>query len=233
MRPFFAINGASSPSDQYWGNVGLLLHMDGTPGSSDFTDVKGHAISAKGGAVIAGDIAKFGQSAKFAADGDMLLVKNSADIDISIGNFTAEAWLYPTDLSANRGVFYIGDPSSNYNRIQLDYKADGSLAFYIQGPDAGNSSAFTPPGDLTVNKWHHLATVLDGTSMRLYVNGNQVATATLTVQIPSGLDLQIGIARNGGAVRQCIGRIDDFRLTKGVARYSSNFVPPSRPFPSK
>jgi hypothetical protein len=83
---------------------------------------------------------------------------------------------------------------------------------------------------MSTGAWHHIAmtrTAVD-TTFKLWLNGNLDATS---VQ-PSGpandaSPLNIGQMNNVTAD----GWIDDVRITKGVARYTTNFVPPDQQFP--
>lgn len=217
-------------ADQYWDNVVLALPMDGANGSTTFTDISPtpKAVTRYGNAVISTAQSKFGgASAYFGGTGDYLDAGINSELDISSGDFTVEGWLRPSSLSVNSGFYHFGDTSSNYNRIQVDYKLDGSLAFWIQDGSETGDSASSTAGLVQVNNWYHVAATQSGTNLYLFLNGALVASSTRTKTVAGIKRTYIGASRNGGVVRYATGYIDDFRITKGLARYTANFTPPT------
>jgi len=79
----------------------------------------------------------------------------------------------------------------------------------------------------SVGKWPHLAAVLDGPRLRLYVDGSlQRMTGTLRdPYVPSGLPWRIGMDSNGE--QRWVGDIDEVRISD-FARYQSDFIPAGR-----
>jgi hypothetical protein len=77
--------------------------------------------------------------------------------------------------------------------------------------------------------WNHVAIVRNGSTWTVSINGTSVGTATYsgTVNIPIG-PLEIGWA--GTTDSYFTGYIDDLRITKGIARYTANFTPPTAAF---
>jgi hypothetical protein len=83
---------------------------------------------------------------------------------------TVEAWIYPSDISGweFRGVV-TNDLSMN---MVLQYNDNSILAFSISnGP---TDAVETPPGSVVVGRWDHFAGTYDGTTMRIYQNGELV-----------------------------------------------------------
>ena len=72
----------------------------------------------------------------------------------------------------------------------------------------------------------HVAVTRSGTTVRLFVNGVVEATATgNSTNFNESLTLYIG-AETGNSL-YLNGYIDDLRITKGYARYTSNFTAPT------
>ena len=189
-----------------------------------------------GDARISTTVKKYGTgSMSFDGTGDYLYAASSPNFELSSGDFTVEAWIYPTTIAgAERGIFGIGttDPDSNLVRIQ---GSSSKLQFWLGGSNSGGPGAGTKTGIITcstvlsLNTWYHIALVRSGSAtnnVKLYLNGvsDGQGTATYTIGAkPFGL----GMSYPNSAIELFIGHIDEFRITKGVARYTANFTPPT------
>jgi hypothetical protein len=95
-----------------------------------------------------------------------------------------------------------------------------ALAYY------GFTTAFS------VNTWYHVALVRNGTDVKVYKNGTAV-TRTVTVAISTASlpnftrTAYIGMRDRGGTLdRPFSGWIDEYRFSKGIARWTANFTVP-------
>ncbi len=210
-------------------NVSLLLHGDGTNGSTTFTDssINNHTITANGNAQISTTQSKFGGSSMyFDGNGDYLTVADSDDFHIGTGDFTIEAWLY----KGSKGTYHtlVGQRvnSTSEWRIILDLNTAGNG--YSEGRlrfDWG-SVAYNWDAGIPVDTWTHIAIVRSGTTGTLYVDGTAV-TGNPTLNNISNYSAPLRIGTNDGTGEYYQGYIDDLRITKGLARYTSNFTPPT------
>jgi hypothetical protein len=92
-------------------------------------------------------------------------------------------------------------------------------------------------GTFALNTWHHIAVSRSGSSIRAFANGTQAgSTATntdaFTHNKAGNRPLRIGELNDGTYLFGVNGYIDDIRITKGVARYTASFTPPTEPFPN-
>ena len=95
-----------------------------------------------------------------------------------------------------------------------------------------DTTAVTGTHGMSTGTWYHLAVTRSGNVYTLYVDGSSVGSATYTTQQPgSGAYGFIGAETGQGAYLN--GYIDDLRITKGVARYTSSFTPPTKSFPTR
>ena len=165
-----------------------------------------------------------GGSVYFDGTGDYITTPSNTSLDLGAGDFTIEAWIYPTALSSNRLIvdtWVSGDVGS----FQLYWRGTGnSLAFYSGGDgmllqDPSSSSIF-------VNTWNHVAVSRSGTSAKLFVNGTVVDTATTSRDFTHGNTLGIG-AQLTSLNNFFHGYISDVRIIKGSALYTGNFTPPT------
>src|SRR5262249_30655379 len=100
----------------------------------------------------------------------------TANVDLGAGvvlggQFTEEAWIYPTASQANASYgLFPGSPSANV-APSLWMLSRGLR--YGSGAGAATHSGFTA-AVLTLNAWNHIAATYDGTAYRIYVNGLKV-----------------------------------------------------------
>jgi hypothetical protein len=82
---------------------------------------------------------------------------------------------------------------------------------------------------LATGQWYHIALARIGGTVRYFINGIQGASATMTTNLLSAANPYIG--SNYVPDAYVNGYMDDFRVTKGIARYTQNFIPPSVALP--
>ena len=136
------------------------------------------------------------------------------------GDYTIEAWIYPTDSGAADGSIFVENSGSDY----FGFNFDPGTQFNIY--NNSSSASWSPSTNLPpANKWSHIALVRSGSTQTIYVNGNSIATNTAsgTHGYASPSFARIG----GGASSGLDSYIQDLRVYKGVAKYTSNFIPAS------
>lgn len=224
------------PVDPYRSQVSLLLHGDGANGSTTITDSSPtpKTVTAVGDAKISTAQSKFGGSSiAFDGNGDRLTIPENNDFNFGTGSLTVEFWAHK---SAN-GV-------NGYDAVFTNLRDTLSPGFFIELSTARGFAAYVRSGlsDLlctastTVNDsaWHHWAVCRSGSIWYLFKDGVQL-TKTLD-QIGSATIVTSSAGHLIGSERDTTyfdfnGYIDDLRITKGVARYTANFTPPTAPFP--
>ena len=213
--------------DPHWDKVVALLHFDGPDGSTDLTDQTGRAWMVSGTSTIqGGELVANGGSASGACT-------TTADSGLSFGSgdFTVEFFATFNSLSFSPHLVLLHDGSWG-NRCNLWLFA-GNLRWYRE---IGGS-----PTDLVNTAWspttgvrHHLAVVRAAGTTRLFADGVDVGSASDAVVYPNVNAITLGsvLPMSSGTGDILNGRIDELRITKGVARYTDNFTPPDAPFPS-
>jgi hypothetical protein len=219
--------------DPNFANVSLLLHGNGTNGSTVFTDnsPNNFTVTPNGNAQIDTTIKKFGTgSIELDGNGDYLLIPTNAGFNFSNGAYTIEGWIYLTSIDIGGSViFSIGSSVNSLNLIIDSNGALGISKYGVGGVIIGNA------GDVTLNTWTHVAVSRVSTATnqtRLFVNGILKTTGTdanTHIDAPAPI---VGGFSNLTAY-DLIGYIDDLRITKGVARYTATFTPPSTQFPDQ
>ncbi len=216
-------------SDPSWSNVSLLLHCDGSNGSTTFTDSGpvGLSVTGIGGATISTTGPKFG-TGRLALEGAKgLQVSANAALNMGTGNFTAEGWVYVSSTGfSDRNLLNWGDGVDDAG-LWLETGANGAvLSWWFQGGEV-----LVHQTGVTANAWHHFAVVRAGGTFALFWNG-VISSSTYSSggSMPASAPLLIG-AYNTSADFTLDGRLDELRVTKGVARYTSGFSVPTAAFP--
>jgi len=219
--------------DLHWGSVVLAMHMDDT----GLTDGKGKTVTLNGAVGRNSSQSKFGgYSAYFDGSSSYLTVPYSSDFSFLANDFTIEMFLYRTGTNANGSRLWNAD-GDYYHDIELGINSSGNLVSY--GSTSGsNWSAWANSdiGAIPANTWTHVAVVRNKGTVTAYIDGTgTVLTSSLGYSALTTVDSSAKIRRSvggqAGTNRGYIGYIDDLRVTYGVARYTSNFTPPTAAFP--
>ena len=213
-------------NDPYFASTSLLLHMEGSTGSTSFTDSSPYAatVTVNGNAQISTTQNKFGEGAAyFDGSGDYLALSNPSRYSFGTGDFTVEAWVYRVTPALYSALLEVGnhlDANSVLFLIGI-----GGIQLY--------SGAFYGSGTLSTGVWQHVAWSRSSGTLRTFVDGQLTSTTAFSNNLTSSTQASVGYAagNNGGVNYYHNGYIDDLRITKGVARYTANFTPPNAPFP--
>lgn len=239
-RPMVLRNLISANADPYFDKVVLLLHGDGEDNGTTFTDSSSYARSPDSvltTVVTSQGNQQFGTAA-LNFTGGRIYYADSDDFNMASGDFTCELWfrLNESGGSGSRCNFNGQAASDGGNQtFGLGKNTSNKL---IAEADNGSVVSLTGTTTLSINTWYHAALVRDGDVLRLFLNGAQEASAAFTGTIADRSDkLAVGgageyIGTYGGTYGvRMTGLIEEFRITKGVARYTEAFVPPTGPFP--
>ena len=225
---------SSGPSDPYFSSVSLLLHSDGTNGSQTFTDSSSNnfTVTAYGNAQISTSVKKYGSgSLSLASSSDYVIPSGTSAYAFGSGDFTIEAWIYLNAYPSTYAVVYDARPSGGNGAYAALYTDTSNIYYYVNTTNAITASLST----IGTGTWRHLAISRSGTSTKMFVDGVQVGSTysdTTTYLNPSQRPV-IGNGGNAVGTYPMNGYIDDLRITKGVARYTANFTPPTAAFPDQ
>ena len=162
----------------------------------------------------------------FDGTGDYLTTIDNPAWSLLTSNFTIEFWYNPTSIAANHILVQQGADVNN--RWILYWSTTTGMSFDVASASstiiACRQGATT---GWTAGTWYYVTLVRNGNVFTIYRNGVSIATLTDTDSIPdfSGL-LYVGGGNLSGDT-SLNGYIDDLRITPGVARYTSNFTPPT------
>jgi Concanavalin A-like lectin/glucanases superfamily len=230
---FYSVSVASNGSaDASYANVSLLLHADGTNGSTVFTDssTNPHNVANMGGAQVSTAVSKFGGGA-LALDGTSkyLSFPSSTDFDFGTGDFTMELWAYPTSVTGVQMLIGRQEPGSG---MALQLICVNGLFYFTVRSLGGGALAYASGGAPILNTWSHIAAVRSGTNLYLFQDGALVGTGSASVNLTCQRPLTIGALDDTSITAYYPGYLDEVRITKGVARYTGAFIAPTAPFPN-
>jgi hypothetical protein len=222
MNPFRFAAPVVSP-DEY---TMLLAHFDGANGSTDFVDSAGrHTLTAHGNAQISTAQAKFGQSLKCNATGDFVRAPASSDFDFGSGDFTLEWFMRYT---ATNQFAILDLASGQAENLVLLYNGGYDYWVYWNGGGEYYIRGNTP--EMRDGAFHHHAVVRHASVMYYYLDGVLLGSNSSLASSAKGNATSNFEFGNIYSPSPAEFYIDELRISKGIARWTSNFTPPTAPY---
>lgn len=227
LLTFSSASTLSVGPDPYLTSVTLLLSGD---------DLVDHSSSPKtitnyGNVAVSTTTKKYGTGSIYFDGATLTCMRvgsgSATELMDTAGNFTMEFWMYPTVFTTNETHL------AHINPLVGSYQTGCGVAMYggnIYCLVNGYSTKFDSGVTYSINTWYHIAVVRDSTTITLYVDGVPVGTSSSSITAGTYNYLVIGNEISGSSwdnTYPFTGYIDDFRITKGVARYTAAFYPPT------
>jgi hypothetical protein len=188
------------------------------------------------GAKISTAQSKFGGSSiAFNGTTDYCFLPAGHSFLFSKADFTIEAWVYIGDTSARKYVSGPGtDTASHYKGFGLEIwgqqvcmwaSSNGTSWDILECDTAGNRGNIL----LSANTWYHIAVTRSGSTFRSFVNGvvDRTFTSSAIIFTDATIPYNIGRIAYLSGTFFFNGYMDDYRVTKGYARYTAAFTPPT------
>jgi len=212
----------------------LLLHFNAPNGSTTVVDDSPipHTVTIQGTAAISTGNSQFGPaSMRFTTvAGQRLELDGSADFAFGTGDFTVDFWVYFNTLVLTNGFVLYDSRAVGAQAIQpvIYVTTAGKINFYSNGVDlcAGTTTVAT-------GQWYHVAVTRAFGSTRLFINGTQEGSTSVTVQNYANPAARPAIGGSGFSNSQLVtidGWMDEVRVIKGRAAWTANFTPPTAPY---
>ena len=226
-------DGSTTVGDVHFPNVKLLLPFEGSNGDTTTTDSSNtnhSSFTFSGGAQVSSGASKMGSTSLYLdGAGDYLTLGANSNFAIaSSSDFTFEVWFKTDTISAMnswaRGIFTLDSGGGAFS-IALDTTS----GLRAGKSDSGSWSLSGVGGSVGDNQWHHVALVRSSGTTHLYVDGTSAGSYSDTDSYSdnSGSPRPLIGTRYNTSNGNFKGYMDDLRLTVGVARYTSNFTPPT------
>jgi hypothetical protein len=206
----------------------LLLHLDNNVTDSETTP----KTVTNNGVTFSDTIKKFGTySAYFdGASGTCLSIPDSDDFCFGATDFTVDFCINFSSVSQYHTIFsQAQNPWDGKYYMLFDWRhnfpSGGGFRLHLEnnGTDMDNLWYWTP----TINTWYHVALVRTGNIWKIFIDGSQSgADYTNSATLYNYTD-SFYIGNQFGSGGSFNGYLDEFRISKGVARWTSNFTPPS------
>jgi hypothetical protein len=210
-------------------NTSLLLNFTN---AGIFDNTGKNALETVGNAQIDTAVVKYGTgSMEFDGSGDYLFFNGGENFAFGTGDFTIEFWYYSNNTGVQHNI-YDSRPASTNGAYAAIFKDTSNLINYFVN---GTPAKITSTTSIAQNTWYHIAVTRSGTSTKLFINGTQEGstyTDSTNYLNPANRPV-IGAGGFTLGNTPINGFIDDLRITKGIARYTANFVPPIARFPNQ
>jgi hypothetical protein len=214
----------------------LLAHYDGSDGSTatltDSGEV-GFTLTMVNEASLTTSNKKFG-TASLNLDGvnDYSRCNVGAapnNFQHGTNDFTYEAWVYSTGTTSAAQVIFQAGSHDVAGEILIKMYSNNTINCEFR--DTSNAVQALNGTAINFNEWTHIAKVRDGGTLRLYINGTQVATKTISTSLQFGNTGDLYIGAMPGYAQYWKGQLDEVRVSKGICRYpnGTSFTPNNVP----
>lgn len=204
-------------------NTSLLLNATNA-GIYDATAINN--LETVGDAKVSTAQAKWGASSMYFDNaGDYLAFPSANELTLGTGSYTVECWIYNLELVDSNTLFTWWNSGTDRRNVHIgatyiNYASQSALYIHVLH-------------GMVINQWYHIALTYDGTTTRIFVNGVVKGTYAGTQMFTANAPFYIGAGGSSLTTDYFYGYIEDFRVTKGIARYTANFTPPTAAFPTR
>lgn len=226
-------DGGGGSGDPNWANLSLsIFNESNANGSTSYVDQSANGftpISVLTPTWSDAQTVDGRNSVRFENDtavGDGIRFASNAAFGFGTGDFTWHTW-WRTDALAT-GVQMIFEFVGSGVVAELYVNPDGSIGVWLDDNDA----ILTGSGVLSNNTWYHLAVTRSGSTVRLFVDGSQVGSATDAENLDAARAVRIGISNDDGSAGFNSAWMAGAQVYKGVAVWTAGFTPPTLPRPT-
>ena len=188
-----------------------------------------------GNAQISTSVKKYGTgSLAFDGTGDWLQAVSTPQADFGSGNFTLECWAYLNNFSTDYRLIAKVVNISSYGSWQVLVDTSGYPRFYASSAASSWDVANGTGGGIAISTstWAHIAVTRSGSTITMWVNGVSAGTSTSSASLYYSASVPVTVGGMPDGTRSLNGNLDEVRITKGLARYTSTFTPPIAAFPN-
>ena len=227
------VKGTAVYSTDFTPPTAPVTAVSGTAALIDFADAAIpdystiNNVNTVGNADISTAVVKYGTgSLAFDGTGDYLSTPSTPVF--GTGDFTIEFWVYFNEVN-NSTVKYLYDFRNASATSASFFAQEASNGWtYWNGSGAGISTGWNS-GTFTADTWYHVAISRSSGTTKFFVDGTVTSSVADTGNYANETFI---LASRYSAANFLNGYIDDLRITKGLARYTANFTPPTEALPT-
>jgi hypothetical protein len=210
----------------------LMLHCNGDNGSTSFPDSSSsnHIMTAHTNAKVVTAQKKFGSGSAYFDSGysDYLSTPADSDFDFGSGDFTVDLWIRFEEIPGGwGGLIGCNNSYSNWGIMYHPSFHGSNLHITFANPGYQRLEYGWSP---SISQWYHIALIRNMADLKVFVDGTQLGSTynigTATIVFTPGDYL--GVNQASGGPMNCW--TDEVRISKGIARWTSNFVPPNEEY---
>lgn len=226
MSPTSGLGGIDS-------HTKLMLHSESLLDSS-----MGARVMTNGGAIASTTQSKFGGSSLSLDGTTYVYAADSDDFEFGSGDFTVDLWFNPSRIGTSDGnneglVINTGGGVALTGGFGVAKNASNKiLASAING--STQQITITSATSVVAGNWYHIAFVRSGNNFNLYINGVSEASVVWAHPVTAtAYNMAIGTYSNylnSSTQYKVAGYLDEVHISKGVARWTSNFTPPTQAY---
>lgn len=216
--------------DDRWSTVSLLLHLDGSVVDESGLCIFNRVGVTNYGAGIFNKAIELLPTSSSSINGLEEQSDSNPALSFGTGDFTIELFVKPS-------ASFTQSDQALLSLFQVHVFAGWQLLLSSLKPamyryDNGGRTFLSSNTALITGEWSHIAACRVNGVVTMYVNGASIGSADNGSNYSSlSTRLTIGYQGYGSATYPFTGMIDEVRVTKGLARYTSNFTPPTEPHP--
>jgi len=206
-----------TPPTEPLSSSGAALHVVGTDANIYDSTQTVKPVTLVGNTTASTTRAKYTTSSIY-MDGTGYVELPAGSINISGSqDYTIEGWINFNSIGGDQGIFHVNWPGNNLELIMAYWNG---WTTYINGSLAQDTSV-TP----TTNQWYHIAVSRESGTVRVFLDGNIIRTVNSDTTAMENMGLVIGGYVSTSYLSDAY--FEDWRVTTGLARYTTNFTPPT------
>ena len=134
-------------------------------------------------------------------------------------DFTIEGWLrWITNGSWDGCFFQLGDHTQSSGLILNLHNPNPVIRFGSSNTYVDNTTT------IASNQWYHIAVTRESGVCKIWLDGQLEGTRATPEDITATTGYILSATYSNSGI---VGHVEDFRITKGLARYTANFTPPT------
>ena len=204
----------------------LIIHGDAIKDVSRSVNT----VSATG-VTISTTESKFGDSSLlFNGTNGYLSIPDSEDFNFESEDFTIDLWIRFDSIKSGFNTIIGQTENGSYVlKWGLHYESSHNLTVNFHNPSSTPYNlqwSWTP----SLDTWYHIAVSRSGSTWYAFINGVSQGTKTESTALPNCTH-EVRIGHMEGFSEYFDGYMSEIRVSKGIARWTENFIPPIETYP--